>query len=82
MKNKILFVIEFIQLFPIWVLSTSPTKKNFKEFVSSLKIHEHEYDYSNRHPDGYYKCKHLGCNCVDPRTLEEIEGYKEYLQKK
>ena len=58
----------FILLSPFWFLSTSPTKKTWKEFKSAFIEHTCKYDFSKPCYDGtfkHYKCKHLGCNIVE-----------------
>lgn len=54
----------------LWVLSTSETKKSWKEFYYGLINHDCEFDYDNLKSDKYgkhYECKHFGCNIVSVR---------------
>ena len=76
------YILKFLIVLPFWLLSTSPTRKSWKEFTNGLKKHKCDFDYSKRHIDGYYECKHLGCNRIDPRDLEQIKQDELWLKMK
>lgn len=59
--------------FWFWFLSTSKSKKTWKEFYYGLIKHKCEFDY-NKLEGGKYKhfpCKHHGCNIV---TVKDEKG--------
>jgi hypothetical protein len=59
-KLKVLFTT------PLWLLSTSDTKKSWNEFYYGLIKHDCDYDYTKLEGDKYkhHPCKHYGCNIV------------------
>ena len=66
--TSILWKFKVLLLLPLWVSSTSPTRKSFKEFYYGLIKHTCEFDYTkpiDKNHSVYYKCKHTGCSIVD-----------------
>ena len=59
-KLKVLFTS------PLWLLSTSDSKKSWDEFYYGLIKHDHEFDYTKLEGEKYkhHPCKHYGCNIV------------------
>jgi hypothetical protein len=69
-SSSLFYKIQLILLSPFWLLSTSPSRKSWKEFKNGLIKHECKYDYSKPSYDTgkHYKCEHLGCNIVSVRN--------------